>query len=143
MADTGGLTATQTFTLTVEPAIPAPPTTLIAWPISASAIKLSWRDASSDERGFSIERRSGAEPWVQVATVGAGVTTYVDQGLECGLVYDYRVSAFQPALAIRPEQHGQHSAKRAYSTLIQCRRHACADSHSRPRDRSMTIAILA
>lgn len=54
---------------------------------------LTWRDNSSDEQGFRIERAVGGGAWVQVAQVGANVTTYRDTGLAAGS-YSYRVRAY-------------------------------------------------
>ncbi|MFL5805605.1 MAG: Ig-like domain-containing protein [Roseiflexaceae bacterium] len=102
VVDPGGLSATQAFTITVDPNRPTPPRDLIAAPASASAIRMGWSDASYDEIGFSIERGSGAGTWTSIATVGAGVTSYVDTDLQCGTIYDYRVSAYNQHWASIP-----------------------------------------
>lgn len=93
VTDKVGLTATQSFTLTVNPHRATPPTNLIAMPASITQIDLSWHDQSADETGFVIERRTGTENWVQIATVGENVTTYSDSNLTCGTSYNYRVRA--------------------------------------------------
>jgi hypothetical protein len=86
---------------TAQPAntnVPATPTTLTATPsgIVANQIDLAWVDASSDETGFRIERcvGVGCTDFAQIATVGAGVTTYSNSGLAADVTYRYRVIAY-------------------------------------------------
>jgi hypothetical protein len=63
--------------------------------ISGSRLTLTWDDASSDEAGFEIERKEGAEGrYRKIGTVGANVTEYTDSGLKPGGVYYYRVRAY-------------------------------------------------
>jgi titin len=66
--------------------------------LSPRAIRLAWRDVEG-ETGYRIERRvDGTDgPWTQVATTAANVTRYVDEGLEPGKTYLYRVRAFNEA----------------------------------------------
>jgi fibronectin type 3 domain-containing protein len=59
-----------------------------------NGITLNWTDNSSNETTFNIERRLGtAGAWSEIATVGAGVTTYRDTAVVPGTVYNYRVRA--------------------------------------------------
>jgi hypothetical protein len=66
-------------------------------PITAT---LTWVDNSNNELGFRIERKSdpagcsGAVPFVEIATVGAGVVTYIDSTLLPSTPYCYRVRAW-------------------------------------------------
>lgn len=89
------------------------PSGLTASAASSKQIDLSWTDNSSDETGFTIERKTVSEKtttqtdsndgsttesertWAQIATVGAGVTTYSDndKNLEPNTTYSYRVKA--------------------------------------------------
>jgi transcriptional regulator CtsR/regulation of enolase protein 1 (concanavalin A-like superfamily) len=74
--------------------VPAAPSDLSATAISSSQIDLSWTDNSSNETGFKIERKTGSGgTYSQVATVGAGVTTYSDTALIVNTTYYYRVRA--------------------------------------------------
>ena len=57
---------------------------------------LAWLDNANNETGFTIERSAGGA-FVQVAQVGANVTTYLDSGLAANTAYDYRVAAFNGA----------------------------------------------
>jgi V8-like Glu-specific endopeptidase len=57
-------------------------------------IKLSWTNIVG-ENGYRIERSSnGVSGWVQIATVGANVTTYTNKTLPHNATYFYRVRGF-------------------------------------------------
>jgi hypothetical protein len=62
--------------------------------VSSSQIDLQWQDNSDNEDGFKIERSSDGTNFNQIATVGAGVTTYPNTGLAPSTTYWYRVRAF-------------------------------------------------
>jgi transcriptional regulator CtsR len=81
----------------VSPTPPNAPSDLIATPISSSQINLSWQDNSDDETGFKIERKTGSGSYAQIATAGAGVTSYSDTSLSAGTTYYYRVRAYSAA----------------------------------------------
>jgi len=59
-------------------------------------VNLVWTDNSTSESGFDIERCSGAgcTSFVQIAQVGANVTSYGDASLTSSTSYTYRVRAF-------------------------------------------------
>ncbi len=76
---------------------PNAPSNLIANTISSSQINLTWQDNSSDETGFKIERKTGTGSYSQIATVGAGVTSYSNTLLSAGTTYYYRVRAYNAA----------------------------------------------
>jgi hypothetical protein len=74
---------------------PSPPgtvATLTATAVSSSQINLSWSDASG-ETGFVIQRSPDSSAWTQIATPGAGVLSYSDNGLNAATTYYYRVYA--------------------------------------------------
>ena len=75
------------------------PSSLTVAVASASQINLTWTDNANNETGFKIERAdnsdcSGTPTFSQVATVGAGVTTYSNTGLTSNVFYCYRVRAY-------------------------------------------------
>lgn len=75
--------------------LPAAPSGLTASASSTSQINLSWQDHSSNETGFSIERKTGTDgSYSVIATVGADVTSYLDKGLAPATTYSYHVNAF-------------------------------------------------
>lgn len=73
---------------------PAAPSDLKAVSASQTQINLSWRDNSSDETFFRVERKpAGASTWVEIAVVSANSTSYLDSSVTCGSTYTYRVRA--------------------------------------------------
>jgi len=72
---------------------PAAPDNLTATAASSSAINLNWDDKSDNEDGFKIERKNGST-WVEIASLGANVTTYTNTGLSASTQYTYRVYAY-------------------------------------------------
>lgn len=82
----------------VPPTPPSAPSGLGAAAISRSQINLTWTDTSSNETGFAIERsKSATTGFSQIATVGAGVTTYPSTGLSRNTTYYYRVRSYNAA----------------------------------------------
>jgi hypothetical protein len=83
----------------VEPiAAPAAPSTLAVAVISTTQLNLSWKDMSSNEQGFIVERCAGSTctNFAEVARAGAGATSYANTGLVKATTYRYRVRAFNP-----------------------------------------------
>ncbi len=77
---------------------PNTPSNLTASAISDTQVDLNWADNSSNETGFKIERKTGADgTYTQIATAGANVTTYSDTGLSASTTYYYRVEAYNSA----------------------------------------------
>ena len=63
---------------------------LLPWHGEAKAaqLRLTWRDNSSNEDGFIIERRAeGTEKWGQIAIRKANVTSYTDTTVSAGTTY--------------------------------------------------------
>src|SRR5688572_8319731 len=76
-------------------AAPVAPSNLSAVAASSSQITLTWRDNSSDETGFVIQRAATSSGWwTQIATTGAGVVSFTSSGLTAGTPYYYRVRAY-------------------------------------------------
>ncbi|MBE0646079.1 MAG: S8 family serine peptidase [Bacteroidetes bacterium] len=73
---------------------PTAPTSLTATAVSTSAINLSWADNSNDESGFYIERSSDGITFTQIASVGAGVSSYSNTGLGSSTQFYYQVRAW-------------------------------------------------
>jgi endonuclease/exonuclease/phosphatase family metal-dependent hydrolase len=70
------------------------PSNLVAAEASSTRVNLSWRDNSTNETGFEIERKT-TSTWTQVATVGANITTYQNKNLVTNTTYYYRVRAYK------------------------------------------------
>jgi hypothetical protein len=75
--------------------IPSAATNLIASASSGTQVNLSWQDNSTNETGFSIERKLtlGNSQFVSIATVASNVTSYSDQALPTDTRYSYRIRA--------------------------------------------------
>jgi titin len=95
-AGDSGYSNTASATTMADP--PAAPSGLSASAVSSTQINLAWIDNSANESGFKIERSlSATSGFVQVATVGANVTTYQNTGLTASTTYYYRVRAYNSA----------------------------------------------
>ncbi len=73
--------------------IPIAPSTLAAASPSSTQITISWRDNSTNETGFKVERApAAAGPWTYIGSTAA--TGYGDSALAAGTTYYYRVQAY-------------------------------------------------
>jgi hypothetical protein len=73
---------------------PTPPTGLEASAISDSRINLAWKDNSSNETGFVVERSTDASFTApQATTLAADTTSYSDATVNAGTDYWYRAKA--------------------------------------------------
>ena len=77
--------------------MPAAPSNLVATAVSSGQINLTWSDSASNETGFIIQRSNDNANFVQIATVGADVTSYSNAGLVANTTYYYRVQATNSA----------------------------------------------
>ena len=89
-------------------AFPNPPSNLTVTAISSSSLSLQWRDNSTDEVGFQIERCQGATcaNFALLRQVGANSITFTDTSLLANTTYRYRIAAF-----------GKNSRLSAYSNI--------------------------
>ena len=79
------------------PLAPTAPTSLTVTALGLSMAQLDWHDNSLNESGFKIERKtSGTLTFTEIAQVTANTTTYQDNSLSPGVVYVYRIRAFNP-----------------------------------------------
>jgi hypothetical protein len=77
---------------------PAPPTGAAATALSASALRVTWTDASTDEGSFELERAtSEGGPFTSIATLAAGTTRFDSTGLAPSTAYFFRVRATNAA----------------------------------------------
>jgi len=93
VSDGRGGSDTATLQITVIGQLAAP-SNLDGTPVGLKRIDLSWTDNSSGETGFKIERSNNGTKFSQIATVGAGVTTFSNTGLRRGKTYLYRIRAY-------------------------------------------------
>ena len=81
-------------TAVVALGLPAAPTNLTASAVGHSGqVNLSWRDNSSNETGFQVERSTNGSTFGVIATTAANVTSYRDSSGDKRQRYYYRVCA--------------------------------------------------
>jgi hypothetical protein len=78
-------------------AVPAAPSSLSVSAQSSSTGTALWTDNSSNEVGFRLERSGNGVDFSEIATLGAGTTSYSDSGLSGKTTYYYRVRAYNSA----------------------------------------------
>jgi hypothetical protein len=86
-------TLTGSMSVSVGP-VPVAPSNLSAVVISSQQVNLSWRDNSSNEVGFILQRSTNGGSWTTITKVAANVTTFSDQTVRSGQTYSYRVCAY-------------------------------------------------
>ncbi|HEY8851737.1 MAG TPA: fibronectin type III domain-containing protein [Gemmatimonadaceae bacterium] len=74
-------------------ALPTTPTNLSAKSLDQQTITLTWSDNSAVEDGYRISRLQSGSDWVDIATVGANVASYIDATAIANTSYTYRVQA--------------------------------------------------
>src|SRR5262245_42345873 len=73
-------------------------TTIWGGEVMAAQLILRWTDTSRNEKGFKIERKTGATgTFAQIATAGVNNTKYTDTTVTGGKNYCYRVRAYNSA----------------------------------------------
>jgi titin len=78
---------------TPPPASLEAPSQLTAVAVSGTEIMLTWRDNSTDEANFLIERSIGGGAFTQFNMRGANVTSFRVTGVTTGTTYSFRVRA--------------------------------------------------
>jgi titin len=77
------------------PGPPAAPSNTNAMPPSSSAIDVTWKDNSTSETGFRLERSATpVGPWLAIAELGVNLTSYRDGERSAEQTVCYRVIAF-------------------------------------------------
>ena len=78
------------------PALPAAPTNLAAAAVSKNQINLTWIDNAANETGFYLERCKGSTctNFVQIAVLGANITSFSNTGLTANTTYRFRIRAY-------------------------------------------------
>ena len=69
-----------------------------AAPLSPSEVTVTWKDASTNEDGFVIERSAGgSDSWIEAGRVPLDVTKFTDHALAFDSEFSYRVRAVNAA----------------------------------------------
>jgi hypothetical protein len=78
---------------TVE-VVPLPPTELKATLASKEQVDLSWKDNSTNETGYKIERKTDTGNFTEIGSTATDITTFSDKSLSLNTNYTYRVYSF-------------------------------------------------
>ncbi|MDX9977438.1 MAG: fibronectin type III domain-containing protein, partial [Candidatus Cloacimonadales bacterium] len=71
------------------------PSNLVLTPLTATSIKLDWKNNASVLDGFKISRKVDSGAWQEnIATVGVNILTWTDTNAPYGTTYSYRVRAY-------------------------------------------------
>ncbi len=87
----------QTLGSPADRVLPTKPALAKVSAVSLIEIDLTWRDRSTNEDGFQIERSTDNLNFRQIAQVLPNTTIYRDKGLFPGTKYFYRIRAFSEA----------------------------------------------
>jgi len=97
MMNTAGVVASFRSGATSAPAAPTAPAAPSGAAASATAynsVTVRWSDNSANETGFKLERSGNGVNYSEIATLGAGTTSMVDNGVVASSNFYYRVRAF-------------------------------------------------
>ncbi len=75
----------------LEEEIPLPPTELRATVVSTNQVDLSWKDNSTNETAYKIERKTDSGNFSEIGSTSKDVTTFSDQTVSLNTTYTYRV----------------------------------------------------
>ena len=90
-------TSSATTSPTTAPTLPPnAPSGLAATAASSSQINLAWTNNATNQNGFQIQQSSDGTNFTTVASVGAGVTSYLVSGLSASTTYYFQVIAYNP-----------------------------------------------
>jgi hypothetical protein len=104
----------------VSTALPAAPSDLKAATISASQVRLTWKDNSDSEKGFRIMRSRYSNRLFQaVAEVARDTTVYYNTGLDAGTRYYYKVESYNDVGRSESDVVNATTNTRVYFTDIQ------------------------
>jgi len=79
-----------------EAKAPSAPASLNGTAACFRRIDLTWKDESTNEEGFHVDRKTGND-YTRTASLPADTTSYTDAGLEPETTYWYRVTAYNKA----------------------------------------------
>ncbi len=93
-SDAGDSLFSNTASATTSAQTPDGPSGLVAAALSASSIKLTWQDNSSNELSFRVERsKDDGASFVLVGNSGANTAQFTVTGLQASTRYSFRVRA--------------------------------------------------
>ena len=79
---------------TLAPTVPTAPSSLAAASVAYNGVAVKWVDNSDNENGFRLERSGNGVDYTEIATLGAGIVSFADNGVVASSNFYYRVRAY-------------------------------------------------
>jgi Astacin (Peptidase family M12A) len=77
----------------VQPGQAQVPRQLAATAVSANQIQITWADTNAGQATYTVERAAAGEAFQPLATLPAGSTSFVDDQVDGGTLYEYMIVA--------------------------------------------------
>lgn len=74
--------------------VPIPPSELKAAVISKDQVDLTWKDNSTNETGYKIERKTDSGNFTEIGSTAVDATTFSDKTVSINTNYTYRIYSF-------------------------------------------------
>jgi hypothetical protein len=94
------------------PALLSRPADLAVTALSATELKLTWKDTAAGEYGYEVQQRRVGEPFERIALLPANTQTYTDAYLRPDTKYIYRVRAYLGTHVSRFSNQAHRNTKR-------------------------------
>ena len=99
----------------VTTAPPAAPSDVKAVSLSASQVKITWKDNSDGEDGFKVlSKPSNGYYFVEIATLPKNATSYIDSKVAPGYLYYYKIISYNTAGSSESKETSVKTNTKAY-----------------------------
>ncbi|MBK8259327.1 MAG: fibronectin type III domain-containing protein [Polyangiaceae bacterium] len=105
VTNASGSSSSGVFTIPLNP-----PTVLAAVGAVGPSVNVSWKDTTTTETGFRIERKTGQGAFTTLTTVPTNVSSYADKDVTAKTTYTYRVIAVRSTNAQSLESQPSNEA---------------------------------
>ena len=77
--------------------LPLAPSNLSAFVLDTTVVKLTWKDNSTNEVGYKVQRKTNPGNFADIASTAADILSYIDLGLTPNTTYTYRIYGYNSA----------------------------------------------